>query len=83
MEHILKQSWKWACQIPRVKDNSWTKWCTEWQPRRGKRSTGRPSRRGQEDIVKEKGTAWSKTALNRRQWRALTEGYVLQRKVNA
>ena len=43
IEYTLKQKWKWACHIARSKDNRWTKRCTEWQPRRGKRSRGRPS----------------------------------------
>ena len=39
-------------------DNRWTKRCTEWQPRRGKRSRGRPSRRWQDDITRKEGTTW-------------------------
>ena len=38
-EYTLKQKWKWAGHIARLKDNRWTKRCTEWQPRRGKRTT--------------------------------------------
>ena len=45
IENTLKQKWRWAGHIARMKDNRWTKRCTEWQPRRGKRSRGRPSRR--------------------------------------
>ena len=45
IEYTLKQKWKWAGHIARLRDNRWTKRCTEWQPRRGKRSRGRPSRR--------------------------------------
>ena len=45
IEYTLKQKWKWAGHIARLKDNRWTKRCTEWQPRRGKRTRGRPSRR--------------------------------------
>ena len=44
-----KQKWKWAGHVLRMKDSRWTKRCTEWQPRRGKRSTGQPSRRRQDD----------------------------------
>ena len=36
-ECTLKQKWNWAGHIARMKDNRWTKPCTEWQPRRGKR----------------------------------------------
>ena len=40
IEYTLKQKWKWAGHIARLKDNRWTKRCTEWQPRRGKRTRG-------------------------------------------
>ena len=36
IEYTLKQKWKWAGHIARMKDNRWTKRCTEWQPRRGR-----------------------------------------------
>ena len=45
IESTLKQKWRWAGHIARTKDNRWTKHSTEWQPRRRKRSRGRPSRR--------------------------------------
>ena len=32
IEYTLKQKWKWAGHISRMKDNRWTKRCTEWQP---------------------------------------------------
>ena len=40
VEYFLKQKWRWAGHIARMKDNRWTKRCTELQPRRGKRSRG-------------------------------------------
>ena len=46
------KKWRWAENIARMKDNRWTKRCTEWQPRRGKRSRERPSRRWQDDITR-------------------------------
>ena len=45
IDYTLKQKWGWAGRIARMKDNRWTKSCTEWQPSRGKRSRGRSSRR--------------------------------------
>ena len=77
IEYTLKQKWKWAGHIARLKDNRWTKRCTEWQPRRGKRSRGRPSRRWQDDITEKEGTTWIKKATDRRQWKTLMEGYIL------
>ena len=78
IEYTLKQKWKWADHTARLKDNRWTKRCTEWQPRRGKRSRGRPSRRWQDDITEEEGTTWIRKATDRRRWKTLMEGYILQ-----
>ena len=67
----LKQKWRWAGHIARMKDNRWTKRCTEWQPRRGKRSRGRPCRRWQDDITRKGGTTWNRkqqTEDNGRHW---------------
>ena len=50
IEYTLKEKWRWAGHIARMKDNRWTKRCTEWQPRRGKIIRGRPSRGWQDDI---------------------------------
>ena len=52
VEYTPKEKWRWAVHIARMKDNRWTKLCTEWQPRRGKRSRGRPRRRWQDDITR-------------------------------
>ena len=52
------EKWKWVGHIARLKDNRWTRRCTEWQPSRGKRSRGRPSRRWQDDITEKEGTTW-------------------------
>ena len=78
IEYTLKQKWKWAGHIARLKDNRWTKRCTEWQPRKGKRSRGRPSRRWQDDITEKEGTTWIRKATDRRRWKTLMEGYILQ-----
>ena len=78
IEYTLKQKWKWASHIARLKDNRWTRRCTEWQPRRGKRSRGRPSRRWQDDITEKEGTTWIRKATDRRRWKTLMEGYILQ-----
>ena len=62
-----------------MKNNRWTKNYTQWEPKRGKRSRGRPNIRWQDDIEKKEGTTWSRKALDRRQWKTLVEGYILQR----
>ena len=78
IEYTLKQKWRWAGHIARTKDNRWTKHCTEWQPRRGKRSRRRPSRGWQDDIARKEGTTWIRKATDRRQWKAFVESYILQ-----
>ena len=55
IEYTLKQKWRWAGHIAKMKDNRWT---TEWRPRRGKRWRGRPSRRWQDDKTRKEGTTW-------------------------
>ena len=82
-EYIPKRIWKCAEHIASMKDNSWADLCTEWPPSRGTRSKGRPSGRQKYDIVKKEGATWSRTALDRLQWRALMEGYILQWTDNA
>ena len=69
IEYTLKQKWRWAGHIARIRDNRCTKRYTEWQPRRGKRSRGRPSRRWQNDITRKEGTTWIRKATDRRQWK--------------
>ena len=78
IEYTLKQKWRWAGHIARMMDNRRTKRCTEWQPRRDKRSIGRPSRRWQDDITEKEETTWIRKATDRRQWKTLMEGYTLQ-----
>ena len=53
--------------MARMKDNRRTKRCTEWQPKRGKRSRVRQSRRRQDNIARKKGTAWNRKATDRGQ----------------
>ena len=83
IEDTLKQKWRWAGHITRMKDDRWTKRCTEWQPRRGKRSRRRPSRRWQDDITRKEGTTWNRKATDRGQRKTLMEGYILQWKDKA
>ena len=78
IEYILKQKWKRAGYIARMNDNRWTKRCTEWQLRRRKRWRGRPRSRWQDDIAKTDETTCNRNATDRRQWKALMEGYILQ-----
>ena len=77
IEYTLKQNWKWALHIARMKDNRWTKLCTEWQPRKVKRSGGRQSRSWEDDIARKMGTTLNRKAIDKGQWKVLMEGYIL------
>ncbi|GFO50498.1 endonuclease-reverse transcriptase [Plakobranchus ocellatus] len=52
VEYIHSHKWKWEGHIARGKDNSWTKRCTGWQPRSGRRDRGRPETRWMDEIRK-------------------------------
>ena len=80
---ILHQKWKWAGHVERREDARWTKICTEWRPRTGKRSRGRPERRWSDDIRERAGTTWTRRTVDRGEWRSLLEGYILQWMDNA
>ena len=71
IEYTLKQKWIWARHIARMKVNRWTKRCAVWQPKTGKKSRGRPSRRWQDDIARKEGTTWNRKATESGQWKAL------------
>ena len=73
IEYTLKQKWKWAGHIARLKDNRWTKRCGSHGAGRG-----RPNRRWQDDITEKEGTTWIRKATDRRRWKTLMEGYILQ-----
>ena len=77
-KYICRQKWKWARHVSRMKDNRWTKRCTEWRPRRGKRNRGRPTKRWRDDIEATGGKLWARKAEDRQRWSILSEGYVLQ-----
>ena len=64
-------------------DNRWTKRCTEWQPREGRRKRGRPATRWRDDIEVTAGKTWMRKTNDREEWRRLSEGYVLQWTDNA
>ena len=50
LKYALTQKWNWAGHIARYTDNRWTKRCTDWRPRNGFRTAGRPTRRWRDDI---------------------------------
>ena len=83
LKHTLKQKWNWAGHIARYSDNRWTKRCTDWRPRNGFRTAGRPTRRWRDDIGKHAGITWHREAQERKKWRLSVEGYIQQWMDNA
>ena len=51
VEYICKMKWRWAGHVARMTDNRWTIRSTEWTPRDGRRSVGRPFKRWMDDIA--------------------------------
>ena len=47
-------------------DNRWTKRCTEWQLREGRRNRGRPARRRRYDIEVTAGKTWMRKTQRQR-----------------
>ena len=45
IEYTLKRKRRWAEHIARMKDNRWTKCCTEWQPRKREEIKGTTKQR--------------------------------------
>ena len=64
-KHIGKQKWRWAVHEGRLHDNRWTKRCTEWKPREGRRNRGRPARRWRDDIEVTAGKTWVRKTKDR------------------
>ena len=83
IQYVSTMKWKWAGHVSRMTDNRWTIRTTEWQPRVGKRSRGRPKKRWRDDITKLVGGTWTRIAKERHTWKDLTEGYILQWMDNA
>ena len=63
-------------------DNRRTIRSTEWQIE-GVRSVGRPKGRCRDDIVRQQGAVWTRTAKDGESWKTLAEGYFLQWKDTA
>ncbi len=69
-----------AGHIARLTDNRWTLRSKEWQPRTGKKRRGRQKRRWRDELTSYRGAAWMQVAQDRRKWKMLEEGFILQRK---
>lgn len=51
-DRAIHLKWSWARHLARLGDGRWSKAITEWWPRSGQRSLGRPKSRWVHDIVR-------------------------------
>ncbi|KAG7311162.1 hypothetical protein JYU34_002159 [Plutella xylostella] len=72
--------WQWAGHIMRCEDNRWTRLTTEWIPRDGKRSVGRPRIRWSDEL-KAFHPVWWREASNRNVWRKMGSEFATQQTV--
>ncbi|GBP41381.1 Juvenile hormone epoxide hydrolase [Eumeta japonica] len=68
--------WRWTGHMSRENIEKWSRLVTEWYPRDGKRSRGRPNKRWEDDLRKIAGPVWSRLARDRDKWKALEEAFV-------
>lgn len=76
IEKASRQKWNWAGHVVRMVDERWTNRITNWRPRQGKRSVGRPPKRWSDDIRAVTGRQWIRTARNRQEWKEKGEDYI-------
>ncbi|GBP37630.1 Putative uncharacterized transposon-derived protein F52C9.6 [Eumeta japonica] len=68
--------WRWTGHMSRENIEKWSRLVTEWYPRDGKRSRGRPNKRWEDDMRKIAGPVWSRLARDRDKWKSLEEAFV-------
>ncbi|GBP59855.1 hypothetical protein EVAR_40239_1 [Eumeta japonica] len=68
--------WRWTGHMSRENIEKWSRLVTEWYPRDGKRSRGRPNKRWEDDLRKIAGPVWSRLARDRDKWKSLEEAFV-------
>uniref|UniRef100_A0A2H1W970 SFRICE_002307 n=1 Tax=Spodoptera frugiperda TaxID=7108 RepID=A0A2H1W970_SPOFR len=61
--------------VARRTDGRWARKVTEWRPRTGRRSVGRPPTRWTDDIVRVAGSQWMQVAACRSTWRTKGEAF--------
>ena len=83
VQDILKTinlgKWTWAGHVSRRTDGRWTTAVTEWTPRTGIGSQGRPYKRWRDELDKYWGTpAWTEHTRDRQYWEKHAEAFILQ-----
>ena len=73
IEYTLKQKWKWADHIARTIGGQ-----SDAQSGNQGEGSGREDDQAEDYITEKEGTTWIRKAIDRRQWKTLMEGYILQ-----
>ena len=77
--YMKKAEWRWAGHLARrAEDDRWSKRCTGWTPRMGKRLQGRPTDKWNKEIVVTGRATWTRLAKDLRIWRDRFEAFVQQ-----
>ncbi|XP_045491132.1 uncharacterized protein LOC123691006 [Colias croceus] len=69
-----KLKWEWTGHILRGCEK-WNRTLIFWYPKNGKRKRGRQIRRWEDEIVATAGKTWTRTALNRKEWKGMEEAF--------
>ena len=79
MEYTPKQKSKWAGHIARMKDNMVDQTLHRVATKeRGRDQEDDQSEDGKATLTGKEGTTWIRKATDKRQWKTLMEGYILQ-----
>ena len=81
IERVKDNKHRWAGHIIRRQDSRWTKRTTDWIPREGKRSRGRPMTTTWETDLRSywvSAVNWRRKAQDRQTWKKHAEAFVLQ-----
>ena len=65
--------WKWGGHVARMRDTLWTYRVTMWDPRTGKRSTGRQRTRWADKFIQRTGKQCPRRVRSRSKWSNLSK----------
>ena len=75
IEKVQCMKGQWAGHVAGMSNTRWAKITSEWTPREGKRTRGRPKRRWRDDIEEVGGSQWMRVAQDRSAWCKLWRPY--------
>ena len=60
IKNVQNMKGQWAGHLARMNNNKWAKKTTEWTPREGNRTKGKPKRRWRDDIEEKAESTWTR-----------------------